>query len=45
MEQKLDYLHNNLVAAGIVYESEYCVYSLAINYTWKQGLIDVLLMK
>lgn len=45
MQQKLDYLHNNPVAAGIVYEPEHYVYSSAINYTGQQGLVDVLLME
>ncbi|MGI4729399.1 MAG: transposase [Janthinobacterium lividum] len=45
IEQKLDYLHNNPVASGMVYESEYYVGSSAINYCGKQGLIDVILMK
>ena len=45
MEQKLDYLHDNPVAAGIVYEPEHYVYSSAVNYAGQQGLIDVLLME
>ncbi len=45
MEQKLDYLHNNPVAAGIVYEPEHYVYSSAINYTGQLGLLDVLLIE
>ncbi|MVN22058.1 REP-associated tyrosine transposase [Mucilaginibacter arboris] len=39
MGQKLDYLHYNPVAAGIVYEPEHYVYSSAINYAGQQGLI------
>ncbi|MEX8547505.1 MAG: transposase [Mucilaginibacter sp.] len=45
MQQKLDYLHNNPVAAGIVYEPEHYVFSSAINYTGQMGLIDVLLIE
>lgn len=33
MKQKLDYLHNNPVTAGIVYQPEHYVYSSAIKYT------------
>ncbi len=45
MEQKLDYLHINPVAAGMVYEPEHYVWSSAINYTGQQGLIEVLLIE
>ncbi len=45
MEQKLNYLHQNPVAAGIVYEPEQYVNSSAINYTGQQGLINVLLIE
>ncbi|RYE31586.1 MAG: transposase [Sphingobacteriaceae bacterium] len=45
LEQKLDYLHYNPVAAGMVYEPEHYVWSSAINYTGAQGLIDVLLIE
>ncbi|MGI4804234.1 MAG: hypothetical protein ACRYFL_05645 [Janthinobacterium lividum] len=41
----MDYLHNNPVASGMVYEPEYYVGSSAINYCGKQGLIDVVLME
>lgn len=39
--QKLFYLHNNPVKAGIVDEPEEYIYSSARNYTGKSGLIDV----
>jgi len=45
IEQKLEYLHNNPVAAGIVYEQEHYVWSSAINYTGAPGLIDVVLIE
>jgi len=41
LEQKLNYLHNNPVTAGIVYNSEDYVYSSAIDYTGGKGLIDL----
>ena len=39
--QKLFYLHNNPVKAGIVDEPEEYIYSSARNYNGKTGLIDV----
>jgi len=39
--QKLFYLHNNPVTAGIVDEPEDYIYSSARNYCGKSGLIDV----
>lgn len=41
MEQKLNYLHNNPVTAGIVYNPEDYVYSSAIDYSGGKGLIDL----
>lgn len=41
IEQKLDYLHNNPVSAGIVYNPEDYMYSSAINYAGGKGLIDI----
>ena len=43
--QKLNYIHQNPVRAGIVYEAEKYVYSSAINYTGEKGLIDVILLE
>lgn len=41
--EKLDYIHENPVKAGIVWEAEQCVYSSAINYTdgKEQAYIEV----
>jgi REP element-mobilizing transposase RayT len=44
IDQKLDYLHNNPVKAGIVYKPEEYVYSSAIDYAGGKGLIDVVLI-
>ena len=41
IEQKLTYLHNNPVTAGIVVEPEHYIYSSASNYSGKEGLINV----
>lgn len=45
MVQKLDYLHQNPVAAGMVYEPEHYVWSSAVNYTGAMGLIEVVLIE
>jgi putative transposase len=41
---KLNYIHQNPVCAGIVTEAEHYLYSSALNYAGKKGLIDVELM-
>ena len=44
-KQKLDYIHENPVAAGLVYEPQHYVYSSAIDYyTGQKGLVDVVLI-
>ena len=42
--QKLDYIHNNPVAAGIVAEPEHYLYSSAANYSGENGIMNVLLL-
>ena len=42
MQQKLDYLHNNPVEAGIVSEPEYYQYSSAVDYSGGKGLVPIL---
>ena len=42
--QKLNYIHNNPVKAGIVYNPEDYVYSSAIDYAGSKGLIDIILL-
>src|SRR4030065_844550 len=44
MDQKPDYLHNNPVEEGYVYESHKYVYSSAIDYSGGKGSINVVLM-
>ena len=42
LKQKLDYLHENPVRAGIVFQPEEYVYSSAIDYyTTRKGLINI----
>ena len=41
IDDRLEYLHNNPVKAGIVYKPEDYVYSSAIDYTGGKGLIDI----
>ena len=40
LKQRLDYLHENPVRAGIVYEPQEYVYSSAIDY-YRKGKIDI----
>jgi putative transposase len=42
--QKLNYIHQNPVRAGIVFEAEQYMYSSAINYMGGKGLLDVILL-
>jgi len=42
--QKLTYLHQNPVRAGIVMQAEHYVYSSAINYCGKKGGLEVILL-
>jgi REP element-mobilizing transposase RayT len=44
IEQKLDYIHNNPVRAGIVLNPEDYLYSSARNYADLDGLIEVVLL-
>jgi len=42
MEQKMEYIHENPVVAGIVYEPQQYVYSSAIDYyDNRKGLVDI----
>ena len=40
-DTKINYIHQNPVRAGIVYEAADYVYSSAANYAGKKGLLDV----
>lgn len=41
-EEKLNYIHQNPVEAGFVFEPQEYVYSSAINYAGSRGLLDVI---
>ena len=41
MDQKLAYIHNNPVEAGIVDEPESYLYSSARDYAGRAGLIEI----
>ncbi|MTI39268.1 transposase [Fulvivirga lutimaris] len=44
MQQKLDYIHNNPVVAGLVDEPEYYKYSSASDYAGQKGLLKIKLL-
>ncbi len=45
IEQRLDYIHNNPVEAGIVSSAEHYLYSSAVNYAgMPEKLIDVIIL-
>jgi len=44
LDNKLNYVHNNPVEAGLVYKPEDYVFSSAIDYTGQKGLIDIVLL-
>ena len=43
-EQKIDYIHDNPVRAGIVTKAEDYLYSSARNYAGLESLLDVILV-
>lgn len=45
LHQKLDYIHNNPIEAGIVEKPEDYLYSSARNYYGLPGLIDIILVE
>ncbi len=45
IDQKLNYIHQNPVVAGLVTEAEYYNYSSAINYAGGMGLLDVVFLE
>jgi len=44
MHQKLDYIHDNPVEAGIVEEPEKYLYSSARDYYGDKGLLDIIIL-
>lgn len=45
MQQKLDYIHNNPVAAGFVSEPQSYIYSSARDYAVEKGLLQIKLIR
>ncbi len=44
MQEKLNYIHYNLVEEGIVFRPEDYVYSSAVNYSGQNGLLEITLL-
>lgn len=44
-DQKLNYLHNNPVKAGIVFRPKQYVYSSAVDYAGGKGLLDTIIIQ
>ena len=40
-DQKIDYIHNNPMAAGFVEVPEHYLYSSSIDYCEKKGLVNI----
>ena len=40
IQQKIEYIHNNPVAGGLVYKAEDYEYSSALDYADENGLIE-----
>jgi hypothetical protein len=40
IKEKIDYIHQNPVEAGLVYKPEDYVYSSATDYAGEQGLLE-----
>ena len=45
LDQKLNYLHNNPVEAGLVFEPHHYALSSAIDYAGGKGLLKIALLK
>ncbi len=44
MDQRLEYLHNNPIKAGLVFEAEEYPYSSAIDYADGKGMLEITLL-
>jgi hypothetical protein len=44
IDEKLNYIHNNLVEEGLVFRAEHYVYSSAIDYAGEKGLLNIVLI-
>ena len=45
INQKINYIHQNPVKAGLVFRAEDYVYSSAVDYAGEKGLLDVIIVK
>lgn len=45
IDQKIEYIHQNPVEAGFVFNAEDYVYSSAIDYAGEDGLLDIIVVK
>lgn len=45
IDQKLNYIHQNPVEAGLVFKAEYYLYSSAADYAGEKGLLEVILIE
>ena len=45
LKQKIDYIHQNPVRREIVASAEEYLYSSAVNYAGKKGLVDVCIVE
>lgn len=45
IDQRLNYLHNNPIAEGIVEEPEHYIYSSARDYAGIKGMLDIVLLE
>ena len=44
MDQRLNYIHDNPVKEGLVYEPEHYIYSSALDYSGGKGLLEIELL-
>jgi REP-associated tyrosine transposase len=45
MDQRLDYIHNNPIEAGIVENPEEYIYSSVKDYSGRKGLLKIVFME
>jgi len=45
IDQKIDYIHQDPVEEGLVFNAEDYVYSSAVDYAGEKGLLDIVVIK
>jgi hypothetical protein len=45
IDQKLDYIHQNPVEAGLVFKAEHYTYSSATDYAGEKGMLEIVLIE